>query len=72
MRQISEADAKKRIWRLQKNGGLRSLREEHGLTQTDVAGHFGIAASTVSRWEAALTKMSGPTAIELLDLLDVS
>ena len=36
---------------IQFGGLLQSLRKEQGLTQEQLAGQFGVARRTVSRWE---------------------
>ena len=67
----SEARAIQRIHWLVRLGKLRELREDSGLSQSDVARHIGVSASNVSRWESGETKHPrGRHAVALLELLD--
>jgi DNA-binding transcriptional regulator YiaG len=66
----SEARAIQRVHRLIQTGRLRELREDSGLSQSDVARHLGVAASNVSRWEAGESRPRSRHAVALLELLD--
>jgi transcriptional regulator with XRE-family HTH domain len=70
MTDASEATALVRLHRLVKTDRLRELREDAGLSQSDVARHVGVSPAQVSRWEAGLTRPRGRHALVLLDLLD--
>jgi transcriptional regulator with XRE-family HTH domain len=49
---------------------LRELREDQGLSQTDVAQVLGVAPSQVSRWESGVSRPREAHAVALLQLLD--
>lgn len=66
----TEVLARRRVLRLVGTDRLRELREEQGLSQTDVARVVGVAPSQVSRWESGVSRPRGPHAIVLLRLLD--
>jgi DNA-binding transcriptional regulator YiaG len=66
----TEATALQRVHRLVKTDRLRQLREDAGLSQSDVARHLGVAASNVSRWEAGESRPRPAHAVALLELLD--
>jgi DNA-binding transcriptional regulator YiaG len=68
--QLREAPALKRVRQLAKTDRLRELREEVGLSQSDVARHLGVDASRVSRWEAGLARPRPAHAVALLELLE--
>ena len=44
-------------------------RKEKGITQADIASHFGISVQAVSKWERGLSKPSGEIIGELVDYL---
>ena len=67
---VSEASALKRVRRLVKSDRLRELREDQGLSQSDVARAIGVSPAQVSRWEAGLTRPRGRHAIALVAVLD--
>jgi excisionase family DNA binding protein len=66
-----EVAALKRFHRLARTGRLTELREELGLSQTDVADCLDVTPSAVSRWESAKTRPRRKTAVRLLELLEV-
>lgn len=51
---------------------IRHFREQKGLSQTDVARHFGISYQTVQQWESDDTVPRGKRLKDLADLLDCS
>jgi excisionase family DNA binding protein len=66
-----EIALRKRVHRLARTGRLSELREEVGLSQSDVARVLKVTPSAVSRWEAALTRPRPAHAERLLELLEV-
>lgn len=67
-----EVLAKRRVSRLAKLDRLRELREENGLSQSDVARYLGCTPSCVSRWESLQRTPKGSHAVGLLSLLGES
>jgi DNA-binding transcriptional regulator YiaG len=65
-----EVLALRRVHRLVKAGRLTQLREEQGLSQSDVGRFLGVSPSNVSRWEAGVSRPRGRHAVVLLGLLD--
>ena len=65
----AQAQAKRWVRRLIRKGQLPDLREDAGLTQSDVARAVGVTPSTVSRWEAGRMSITGEHAVALLALL---
>lgn len=59
-----------RVHRLVRTGKLAGLREDYGLTQSDVARAIGVHPSQVSRWEAGRVRPRSSNAVALLALLD--
>ena len=59
-----------RINRLVRSGKLAELREDHGLTQTDVASAIGVHPSQVSRWESGQVRPRPGHAYALLQHRD--
>ena len=68
--QAEVMSALRRFHRLVESDKLRPLREKAGWSQADVARYLGVDAAQVSRWERALSKPHGVTAVALLRLLD--
>ena len=66
----AEVLAVKRVYRLSQTGRLTELREEQGLSQSDLARFLGIQPSSVSRWESGKTRPRGPRAVAVLELLE--
>jgi DNA-binding transcriptional regulator YiaG len=66
----NETLAIRRVHRLAKLDRLRELREENGLSQSDVARYLDLNPSSVSRWEGALSRPNGRHALALLELLE--
>jgi len=48
------------------------LRKEKGLTQDDIAGHIGISAQAVSKWENDISSPDISAFADLADLLGVT
>jgi len=48
------------------------LRKEKGLTQDDIAGHIGISAQAVSKWENDISSPDISALTDLADLLGVT
>ena len=48
---------------------IKALRNKNGWSQADLAAHFGIQQSTVSRWERGETKPVGLYAAKLVEML---
>lgn len=61
---------RKRFRRLAVTGRLAQLREDHGLTQAEIARALGVNASSVSRWESGELRPRPARAAALLELLD--
>ena len=56
----------------QKIGGfLKELRKEKGITQEQVAEHFGVAGRTVSRWETGSNMPDLSLLIDIATFYDV-
>lgn len=68
--QAEEVLELRRFIRLVKTGRLAKLREETGLSQSDVARFLGVAPSNVSRWESGVVRPSADRAAQILELLD--
>jgi DNA-binding transcriptional regulator YiaG len=68
--EVSEARALARVHRLVKADRLRTLREDAGLSQSDVARALGVNPSNVSRWESGESRPRGRHAVALLQVLD--
>lgn len=66
-----EVRAAKRIQRLVRTGRLAELREELGLSQSDVARALGVNQSSVSRWEAGRARPRAAHALALAELLEL-
>lgn len=49
---------------------LKFARRTMGLKQTDLAGHLGVTAETVSRWETETDPFKRPIQLALLKLLE--
>jgi len=64
--------ARKRVHRLILTDRLRELREEAGLSQSDIARAIGVAPSQVSRWESGVSQPRPAHALTLLELLETS
>jgi transcriptional regulator with XRE-family HTH domain len=65
-----EVRALRRFARLVRKGQLAELREDAGLTQSDLARYLGISPSNVSRWESGLARPRPAHAAAVLELLD--
>lgn len=50
--------------------GIRAMRERAGLTQEEVAAHFGLDHSTVVGWEAGKWMPKTKRLVQLANLLD--
>ena len=48
------------------------MRRKFGLKQSDIADHFGISITAVSKWERGQVAMSADTFLELCDFFEVS
>jgi DNA-binding transcriptional regulator YiaG len=59
-----------RIRHLVKKSRLAELREDLGLSQSDIARALGVHPSQVSRWEADRQRPRPAHAVALLELLD--
>jgi DNA-binding transcriptional regulator YiaG len=66
----AETLALRRFHRLAQTGRLTELREQAGLSQSDLARFLGIQPSNVSRWEAGKARPRGHHAVAVLQLLD--
>ncbi len=51
---------------------ILTKRKEKGLTQADIASHFGISVQAVSKWERGLSKPSEDILVKLVDLLGLT
>jgi transcriptional regulator with XRE-family HTH domain len=51
---------------------VKTLRDEHGWSQTDLAGRIGAAPAQVSRYESGRTAPSADTVIRLAETFGVS
>lgn len=51
---------------------IRALREQRGLTQTDLAKQLGITRSSVNAWEMGISVPSTQYIVELAQLFKVS
>ncbi len=51
---------------------IKALRNQSGLTQSDIARSFGISRSSVNAWEMGLSVPSTQYIVELAKLFDVS
>jgi DNA-binding transcriptional regulator YiaG len=60
----------RRFYRLAQTGRLTELREQQGLSQSDLARFLGIQPSSVSRWESGKARPRGPRAVAVLELLE--
>lgn len=69
-RTAEEVRALRRVAWLVRKGLLAQMREEAGLSQSDVARFMGIAPSNVSRWESGTARPRADRAVELLRLLE--
>lgn len=52
--------------------GLYITRRKLGLKQSDIADHFGVSVTAVSKWERGQVAMSADTFLELCEFLEVS
>lgn len=52
--------------------GIHDARRKLGLKQSDIAAHFGISITAVSKWERGQVAMSADTFLELCEFLEVS
>ncbi|MBQ4094033.1 MAG: helix-turn-helix transcriptional regulator [Oscillospiraceae bacterium] len=50
---------------------LKHLRKDKGLTQAQLAEHFGVSARTVSRWETGSNMPDVEMLIDIADFYDV-
>ena len=53
-------------------GRLRALRRARGLTQAEVAGHFGLTQQAVAKWEAGRSFPEPPLLARLAEWFEVS
>lgn len=51
---------------------IRFLREQYGMTQTDLANKLGISRSAVNSWEMSLSSPSIANIIEMAKLFNIS
>lgn len=51
---------------------IRPLREQHGMTQEDLAKRLGVKYPAVSKWERGMAYPSMNTAIEMSKIFQVS
>lgn len=65
-----EVRALRRVAWLVRKGLLAQMREQAGLSQSDVARYMGIAPSNVSRWESGAARPRADRAVQLLRLLE--
>ena len=52
--------------------GLYHTRRKLGLKQADIAEHFSVAITAVSKWERGQAAMSADTFLDLCEFLEVS
>ena len=51
---------------------IRPLREQHGMTQEDLANRLGVKYPAVSKWERGMAYPSMNTVIKMAELFQVS
>lgn len=51
---------------------IRTLREQHGMTQEDLARKLGVKYPAVSKWERGMAYPSMNTVIKIAELFQVS
>lgn len=52
--------------------GLYKMRRKFGLKQSDIADHFGVSVTAVSKWERGQVSMSADTFLEICEFFEVS
>ena len=51
---------------------IKELREEHGLTQQQLAERMGVTQAAVARWESGENKLNSENLIKLADILNTT
>jgi transcriptional regulator with XRE-family HTH domain len=51
---------------------IKSLREEHGMTQTELGNLLGVVKQTVSSWENEISSPGNDTLLKMADIFEVS
>jgi DNA-binding transcriptional regulator YiaG len=59
-----------RVRRLAASGAARAIREEAGLSLTELAAGVQVDRVTVHRWERGSRRPTGPAALRYLDVLE--